>query len=370
MLKPNKKLSFIIIAGGTGGHFYPGLSIAKELKKRGHDVRFIVRKNDFVLPILKREQFLFDEIEASGFVRKLTIKNFLVFSKIISGFRSAKTILKEHKPSCVIAMGGYLSFSPVLCAKWLKIPVLLHEQNVFPGLANRWLAKLSDKVALGFIESQSFFPSKSVFTGNPVREEFFQLLPPEVARKKWNLDPLKKTLLVFGGSLGAHKLNELILKALSEMDLTNNPLQVVHFSGVQDEDWVKKEYSKLPIKSFVQSFCHEMAVAFSASDFIVCRAGASTVTELIALKKPSLLVPYPFATNDHQSFNAKVIFDKGAGVVIRESSLSKDKLKEILNDFLFKENFLLDLKSGFDRFSTDPLKAHLLVADLVEEMVK
>jgi len=273
-------MKILIVAGGTGGHFYPGLAVAKELLKTGHEVRFIIRHGDMVQPLLQREGISSSAIFAGGFSRKFSLQNLLSIGKLGVGFLESALLLIRHRPHRLLAMGGYLSVPPALAARILGVPVFLHEQNVRPGLANRMLGRLAGCIAIGFKASEFYFHRTCLLTGNPIRPEFGQLPSKAEALRQWGLDPGMKTLLVFGGSLGAHRLNQLVVEALSTSFLASlrSQMQVIHLTGPMDALGVRESYGKLKIPAKVEPYLNDMPQAYAAADLVLCRAGASSVS--------------------------------------------------------------------------------------------
>ncbi len=352
-----------IAAGGTGGHFYPGLAVAKELQRSGESFFFIIKKGDYVRPLLDREKIPYHLISAAGFQRKFSPKIFVGVFNLVAGFFQSIKILRSEKPAALLVMGGYLSAPPALAAHLLGIPVVLHEQNVIPGLANRFIRHFVRKVAISFPGSAKF-DTKAVLTGNPIRAEFSNLPTKAEARKKWGLEFDKFTLLVFGGSLGAQKLNNLVLSAFEQMDPVN--LQVIHIAGPLDVISVRDRYERLPFKSYVDSYCHDMPAAYAACDWVVCRAGASTISELMVVKKPSILVPYPLATDDHQTANARVLADVGAALLHQQKELTVENLRDIFEKLI--AGTMRIGSEGFQRLPIDPALASQKIAALIREV--
>ncbi|OVE76739.1 undecaprenyldiphospho-muramoylpentapeptide beta-N-acetylglucosaminyltransferase [bacterium F11] len=342
-------MKIVIVAGGTGGHFYPGLSVAHRLVEKGEEVRFVVRKNDYVIPFLEREKIPFDSISASGLSRSMHPKNILSLFQILKGFCQSYFILRSIGPDVLLVMGGYLSFPPAVAARLLGIPIVLHEQNVKPGLANRWLGRLARKVALSFEESKSHFGSQAQLTGNPIRKSLNELPGKEEICREMGLENNVPILLIFGGSQGAHGLNALCLDALTRLDPDVNRVQVVHLTGKLDESWIKEQTKGLKCRILVSAYCHTMEKLYAISDLILCRAGASTISELMAIKKPAILVPYPYATDQHQKANADVLGKKGAVLVFEERELSGERLKTIFVDLLENPGKLADMKSAYQK---------------------
>ena len=236
-------MKVVIVAGGTGGHFYPGLAVAKRLASHDHKVRFFIRRGDFVRPLLDREGFQYRQIFGAGFVRRLHPQNIVAVLKFLLSFVECFFSLAFRRPDVILAMGGYLSVSPVLVGKLLGIPTVLHEQNVQPGLANRLLSLFADRIALSFEDSRRFGLSRGEVTGNPIRTELRDLPSKEAALTHWSLDPQALTLLIFGGSLGAHRLNELAVEAFHFSANLRGAWQVLHITGPNDQAEVGAAYN-------------------------------------------------------------------------------------------------------------------------------
>ena len=360
-------MKILVAAGGTGGHFYPGLAVARALVAAGHTVTFLVRESDYVLPLLEREKLPFVTMKAAGFKRRLSPANVTAVAKIAFGLGQAMAIVGGLKPDAVLVMGGYLSFAPAVAARLRGIPVVLHEQNAVPGLANRFISRLVKKIAVSFDESRAVFGPKAVLTGNPVRLEFRRLPSREDALRRWSLDPKKRTVLVFGGSLGAHRLNLLIVESLPSIAAFAAQWQFLHFTGSSDEAAIKKAYASQPFSHHVEGYCHEMASAYAAADFVVCRAGASTLAELIAVRKPALLVPYPLATGAHQTKNAKMLVDVGAAALREQQDLGNGEMGRFLDRQLRDAAGLQTMAAGYSKLGVDPFAAAEHIRDLVLE---
>jgi UDP-N-acetylglucosamine--N-acetylmuramyl-(pentapeptide) pyrophosphoryl-undecaprenol N-acetylglucosamine transferase len=327
-----------IAAGGTGGHFYPGLAVARQLLANDHRVFFVIKQGDYVRPLLEREKIPYWAIHSAGLKRSLSLSNVLVPLRLLQGLAGSWSMLRSQKPDVLLVMGGYLSVPPALAARYLKIPVVLHEQNVVPGLANKMLSRIATRVAVSFAPGLSAFGEKATLTGNPVRAEFASLPPASEARSRFNLSPDTKTLLVFGGSLGARRLNELVTDALARLPDYADRVQIIHITGRDDAARMNDRYKKMKFRSFVDGFCHDMPAAYAAADAVIARSGASTVSELLVVGKPALLVPYPLATNGHQTANANVLARRGRAEVREQRDLSVDTLTPLLERFFNKSD--------------------------------
>jgi len=324
-------MKILIAAGGTGGHLYPGLAVARALS--GHDILFVVRRGDLGRDILKKEGFAVEEISGQGLPRSLSPKLFTFPFVFIQGWLDTWSLLKRYRPDRVLGMGGYLSVPVVMTAHALGIRTMLHEQNVFPGLANRLLSRWADSVAISFPASQPYFKGKNVWvSGLPIRREIGRI-DKTAARASLGLTKDLTTFLVFGGSLGAAKLNSTVVDAWPLLIQKNIPFQVLHVTGAKDFDRVRKLYEGLQICAQVLPYCHQMAEAYAAADAVICRAGASTIAELQAAKRPALLIPYPYASNNHQLYNAQVLEKRGQAKVISDQALTPMAIA----DFLFSK---------------------------------
>ncbi len=311
-------MKVLIVAGGTGGHLYPGLAVARALA--GHEILFAIRRGDLCCEILEKEEFKFAEIAGQGMPRALSMKAILFPLRFLQSWKDSRALLQRFRPDCVLGMGGYLSAPVIFTAHAMGIKTMIHEQNVFPGLANRWLDRWADSVAVSFSESQSYFKNKNIWvSGLPVRPEIGQV-DQKTGRKRLGLEPDKLTIFVFGGSLGAQKLNTVAVSAWTELQ-KKLPFQVLHVTGSKDFERVQSLYKGLDIPAKVLPYCHQMADAYAAADGVICRAGATTVAELLAVGRPALLVPYPYASNNHQLFNAKVLTSSGKGALVLDQNL-------------------------------------------------
>ena len=324
----------IIAAGGTGGHIYPGICLAKELKKRGYNPVFIVKKNDLGIKIVKSEGYQYFELNFIGFPREFCLRSFVFFFKLFFSVLKVIFLIVKIKPVFVIGLGSYISFPVVFVSKIFSIKTFIHEQNVVPGLANRFLSKFADRIAVSFPETKRYFPEdKTFYTGNFIREELFKA-NPEDALRKFNFDKSRFTVLIFGGSQGAHIINLTILKALKLILDLKDRIQFLHLTGKDDFPLVKNSYKELDFKAEILEYLDDMASAYAVSNLVICRAGATTIAEILELKKFSILIPYPYATEDHQTQNARYLEKLGFGVFVPENELSKEKIANLIRKYL------------------------------------
>lgn len=340
----------VIAAGGTGGHLYPAIATARELRKdSAWSVTFVVRSGDKGRSTLEQEGFSYVELAAEGMPRQLFGRWPIFMVKLIWGFLQALRLLRQQPPHVVVGMGGYVSVPVIVAARLLRIPTVVHEQNVRPGLANRWLGRWADEVAVSFPESIGAFPKgKAGVAGNPVRGDV-GAADREKARAAWEFDQKFFTVLVFGGSQGARRLNELVLEALRWLSSETPALQALHISGPDHFEKVRDAYRALPFKAVVLPYCEEMAQAYAAADLVICRSGASTVSELVAARRPSFLVPYPHATDRHQQANAEVLKQQGIAEVFDEEKLTGQELAVRLRMYLHHPDLLSRLTVGFSK---------------------
>jgi UDP-N-acetylglucosamine--N-acetylmuramyl-(pentapeptide) pyrophosphoryl-undecaprenol N-acetylglucosamine transferase len=326
----------IIAGGGTGGHLFPAIALAEELRSRTTDLPllFVGVEGGVEASLLARRGWDFEGIRASGLQGKRFLPRLRSLTLIPSGLIRSLSILRRFRPDVVVGFGGYASAAIVLSAVLARVPTVIHEQNALPGLANRWLGKIVDRVAVAFEGASDFFPmSKVRVTGNPVRAELFGVSRAE-AVTRLNLDPDRLTILIFGGSQGAHRLNRAVMEALPMLAGEREQIQFIHATGPRDLAVVRQGYEAGGYRAAVEPFFQAMAAAYAAADLCVCRAGAGTVVELCALGKPSVLVPFPFAANDHQRYNAEAVVASGGARMVLDRELSGAAVAEIIRTCL------------------------------------
>ena len=337
-------IKVIISGGGTGGHIYPGISLAYEIKDRDvkNDILFVGTERGLESKLIPREGFKIIKIKAQGIKRKICFENLTVIVIfLISLFQSYK-IIKKYKPDIVIGTGGYVSGSVILMAAILGIPTFVHEQNVIPGITNKFLSRITRTTFLSFNQSKEYFSSKAklIFTGNPLR---FKNIKQSTDReyKKFNLDSLKKTMLVLGGSKGAASINRAVLGGIDLIkEVIKNDWQVLLISGQDDYDNIMEIVGEDHKIFSVEPYLHDIEKAYSLADLVICRAGATTLAEIGAYGLPVILIPYPHATHNHQGINAKIFEREGAAILILEKDLSDKKLAQVLLDILKDKNRL------------------------------
>jgi UDP-N-acetylglucosamine--N-acetylmuramyl-(pentapeptide) pyrophosphoryl-undecaprenol N-acetylglucosamine transferase len=308
----------IVAGGGTGGHLFPGLAVAEALAAQEDvSILFVGSAYGFEARALPRTRFSFRALHVRG-VRGRGVRGVLEFVwRLPLAVLQSWHIVGTFRPTLVLGLGGYGSV-PVAVAAWLRrIPLLLLEQNAHPGLANRGLARLARKICTTYAESAHFFPAgKAVHTGNPVRQLSCARGP----------SPEHFTIFAFGGSQGAHAINCAMAGAAAILAKQVPGLRILHQTGAADLEWVKRRYEELGVDVEVFEFVRDMGDAYGRADLVVCRAGATTLAELSTVAKPSILVPYPFAADDHQRMNAEILRDRGAAEMIVNAELSGERL--------------------------------------------
>jgi len=363
-------MRFIIACGGTGGHFYPGYTLGRRLCSRGHEVLFILRREDPAGSRLDFESLPYAELDMLGMPRGLSTRWPVFFWKLAGALRSAGRILRSYQPQAAVGMGGYLTFPIVAAARLQGVPYVLHESNALVGLANKVCAGGAYALALGLPLKSAGGGLRTVLTGTPIREELLAAGAPGASRQSLRLAADAPTLLVFGGSQGAQSINETVPAALALLAAKRSgPLQVIHLTGYRDEQKVIARYQAGPksLNWAVLPYADDMAPLYAAADLVLSRAGASTLSELIALRKPSLLVPYPHAAAGHQRVNARLLEEAGAARVIEERRLSARELAGELERALDTDGRLAQMAAAYDGLSIPAGAAGgAALADLVE----
>jgi len=344
-------MKIIISGGGTGGHVYPAIAIADGIKKikPAAEILFVGAKGKIEMEKVPKAGYRIEGLWISGFHRRLTIRNLLFPIKLLGSLWKVNRIINRFRPDVVVGVGGFASGPAVLLANWKRIPTLIQEQNSFPGVTNRLLANKADRFCVAYKETERFFPiEKIALTGNPVRTEFFQNLEAkrDEAFEYFGFEKNKKTLLVFGGSLGARTINDAMVanaKILSE----HPEIQVLWQAGkLYIEEMQQSETAKLPTTQ-IRQFIDRMDLAFAAADVIVARAGASTISELCLVGKPAILIPSPNVAEDHQTKNAMALVKKKAAILVKDSEAKEwiiEKALEVLGDEAIGNNLSANIK--------------------------
>jgi UDP-N-acetylglucosamine--N-acetylmuramyl-(pentapeptide) pyrophosphoryl-undecaprenol N-acetylglucosamine transferase len=312
-------MRMIVAGGGTGGHLFPGLAVAEALMAQQEDahVLFVGSAYGIEATAVPKTQFPFQALAIRG-LRGRGVRGALSFVwQFPVALLQAWRIVRTFRPTVVLGLGGYSSVPPVLAAWLHRVPSVLLEQNVRPGWANRFLGRLARRVCTTFPDTQHFFPAGRVMrTGNPVRQLASPLRPA----------PDHFTIFVFGGSQGAHTINRAAVDAAKTLADQLPGLRMIHQTGAADVEWVERRYRELGVEAEVLSFVQDMRNAYGRADLVICRAGATTLAELAAVGKPSVLVPYPFHADQHQRVNAEVATRHGAAEMIADADLSRGRL--------------------------------------------
>ena len=319
--------TWLIAGGGTGGHLYPGIAIAEELKTRRPDARIVFAGRGLPLEraIVERHGYALVAVRSGGVVGRSLLGRLQGMGNALRGFFEAGKVIDILKPRAVIGVGGYASFPMVLAAQARGIPTLIQDQNAVPGLSNRLLGRLARAIALTYDETRRFFGGRGVVTGNPIRAEFRQA-DREKARLRRASGDATRRLFVFGGSQGSKALNDAVLQALPRLAARRGHLVIVHGTGPSDADRVRAAYVASGIEAEVLPYLDNIRAAYEDADLVVARSGASTVSELMACGKPSILVPLPTSAHDHQKKNAEAAARAGAAVLLEQKDLTGDSL--------------------------------------------
>lgn len=365
----------ILSGGGTGGHIYPAVSIGKEIKRQNStaELLFIGTEKGLESDIVPKEGFNLIKLKVRGFERKLSFGNIAAVMESFTGLFKAAKIIKDFKPDVVIGTGGYVCGSVLLAAALMNVPTLIHEQNAFPGVTNKILARFVDIVALNFSDAKEYFPksNKVIVTGNPIRSNILSISKEE-GLKELGFSKELPVVLVVGGSRGAKKLNESVLP-LAKHCVNEKSFQMLHMTGKTQYDDTIGKYKNEGIATDtrylkVMPYLHNMPHALAASDLVISRCGASTLSEITALGKPSILVPYPYATDNHQEYNGRALEKNGAAIVILDRDLNGEILYNEVIDILNKQEKVNQMKvKSKEQGRTD---AAYVIVKAAERLVK
>lgn len=357
----------IISGGGTGGHIFPAIAIAKELQKSFSDIEvlFVGAKGRMEMEKVPAAGFEIEGLWISGLQRKLSLKNLLIPLKVISSILKARKIIKRFKPDIAVGVGGYASAPLCWVAGKRNIPVLLQEQNSYPGITNKLLARKASKICVAYNHMEAYFPKdKLMLTGNPVRSDIQDVAGKRTdAFKHFKLDPSKTTILVLGGSLGARTINESMKEALPEFKLNN--YQVIWQCGkLYSAEF--SNFSDSLAGILVTSFIERMDLAYSAADLIVSRAGALSISELCLVGKPTILIPSPTVAEDHQTKNARSLVEKDAAVLIKDSFASQKLAAEVVR-IMNSEDLKKSLALNISKLA-EPDSAYKIAKEIMDLM--
>ncbi|HOZ74526.1 MAG TPA: undecaprenyldiphospho-muramoylpentapeptide beta-N-acetylglucosaminyltransferase [Flavobacterium sp.] len=360
------KPRFILSGGGTGGHIYPAIAIADALKSRFPEAEFLFvgAKDKMEMQKVPQAGYNIRGLWIAGLQRRLTLDNTMFPVKLITSLLKARRIVAEFKPDVVIGTGGFASGPLLQVAGFAGIPTVIQEQNSYPGITNKMLARKADKICVAYEGLERFFPKqKIVLTGNPVRQDLVAMADKakrKEAKEYFKLDPDKKTLLVLGGSLGSRRINQLIAKEI--VNFVAQGVQVIWQCG----KFYLEEYQHYSDKENIQvvSFIDRMDLVYAAADIVISRAGASSVSELCLVGKPVIFIPSPNVAEDHQTKNAQAIVEKKGAILLREVELDT-QFQTVFNGLLSSEALQNELSENILKLAKpDATK------DIVEEIVK
>lgn len=360
---PENGYRMVVGGGGTGGHLFPGIAVAQAFKNRNRKNRvlFVNAGRPLERRVLSELGWSYKVISIEGLKGRGRWNQMRAAFKVPGAIWSAGRILKGFQPDVVMSVGGY-SAGPVAAAATLRgIPTVLHEQNRLPGLTNRILGRMVDRIYISFEESREYFnPAKVKVSGNPVRDEMLSL-----AAQPTDAQPVKTfTVLVVGGSQGAQAINQAVVDALPELSRLPG-LSLVHQTGAGDEESVKAAYGQVGLEATVQPFFSDMAEQYSRADLIICRAGATTVAEITAIGKAAVFVPFPFAADDHQTLNAQALVDAGAAEMVKQEKLTGGLLAKLVKDYM-ENRVLLTEMAAKARALGRPEAVETIVDDIFE----
>lgn len=348
-----------VACGGTGGHIFPGLAVAQELKERGHSVDLWVSGRDIESLSLKDWDGGKVSVNASGFPSGISLRHIVSAFRILISIMKCRKLMRQTRPDVLLAMGSYASVGPVIAACTLKVPIVLHEANVIPGRAISFLSRFATKVAITFPETRAYIKNiDMVETGFPVRRGI-NLAGRGSSHSKF-------TVLVTGGSQGARRLNEISSDAFCKMKNDGHDFHVIHLSGMTDRDTVHEKYAAAGVSAEVTGFLADMGSAYGSSDIAVCRAGAATCCELAACGVPALLIPLPTSMHGHQLANARSFERTGAADVMEERDLAPQTLADYIEHCMSDPGKLASMRQAMrQRARAD---AAVRIADLAESL--
>ena len=358
---------YLIAAGGTGGHFYPGVALGKALIEKGKNVIFIIRQGSPNIDYLDKHELSFQEIDFVSMPRNKNIKAWLNFlRKFFKTLKQMRNLLKLTEPKYCIGMGGYISFPLIFTAHLMGYKTAIHDSNSRMGLANKICAKFADIIFLGLPLEK--MPRKSVLVGTPIREEFLVKLTEE-EKIYWQMETnFGINILIFGGSQGAKKLNFAAAAAAKKLlALAKGRLHIFHITGTRDFEEIKKVYAGTANVKLLP-YAEDIYNLMKAVHIIIARSGASSLAEICALKKPSILVPFPYAADNHQYYNAKLFKDAGISFLIEESDNLQQDLFNAVKKLLSEPAHLKNMRASYNNLTLpNPLKAAAKMVQILEE---
>ncbi len=367
-------MKVIIAGGGTGGHLFPGIAVAEEFQNRNikkTDIIFVGTHQGIEARIIPKQGYDLKFLRAEGIVGKSILKKLKAFIIFFLSIIDSINILKKVRPDIVLGVGGYASVGMVLAARLKGIPTMILEQNSVPGLANRVLSNFVDSIAVTYQESMVHFPSyKTTLTGNPVRKQMLLKDKKDIdaAYSLFSIDRDKFTIFVFGGSAGASSINYAMIEALKYLTEFRDSIQFLHQTGKKDYYVVRDAYRSHGFKGVVAPFIYQMAEAYAVSDMVVSRAGATTLSEITVMGKPSILIPYPYAASNHQEYNAIKLKNMGAARIILDRELTGQRLAFEIKELYLNNDLRADMARAASAFGR--LDAAEKIVDLAMSLLR
>ena len=340
--KDVESLKIVMAGGGTGGHLFPGITIAQEFMARNsqNKIVFVSTGNQLEQRVLAKTNFALERVSVEGIKGRGLWNQTKSICKLPKSIYQAIRILRRFKPDLVVGLGSYSAGPVVLAARLLGVKIVLHEQNILPGITNRMLARFADMIFVSFEDTKARLASaKSKFTGNPVRQSILNGSRQLISEDRAEAGQKPFTILIIGGSQGAHRINITMVEALDRLRQIDD-LYIFHQTGAADEKMVQDAYGRHDVASTVQSFFDDMAPLYQKADLIICRAGATTVAEITAIGKAVIFIPFPYAADDHQALNAASLTKKGAAEMILEKDLTAKMLGEKIEYYALHPDIL------------------------------
>lgn len=365
----NMNKRFLIAAGGTGGHFYPGFSLGRLLNRQGCSVLFIVRKHDPAARVLQEHRLKYQEIDFCALPRTLNVfKYFSFVAKLYKALRQTARLVEEFKPDVAVGTGGYVSFPLIFSAHLKGVKTAVHDSNTKIGLANKACSFFTDLFMLGLPVNKKIRRSRLV--GTPIRPEFAEKVDRRKVLENLGLNPDYKTILLFGGSQGAKALNLALIDTVKQLVAENEELQFIHISGERWYQSISNRYGKTN-RVLVLPYSNEIYDLIHACHLAVCRSGAGTLAELMYCQKPSVLVPLPTAAANHQFYNAKVLQSVGCAALVEEGSHLQKELYTVMDRILNAPNnaILQNMQENFSKLNLpNPITASSQIADILKHL--
>lgn len=357
---------YLIAAGGTGGHFYPGIALGKALIEKGKSVIFVIKQGSPNIKYLDQNELSFQEIDFVSMPRNKSIKAWWNFiKKFFKTLKQMRQLIKLTEPKCCIGMGGYISFPLIFTAHFMHYKTAIHDSNSRMGLANKICSKFADFVFLGLPVEKA--PKKSILVGTPIREEFHTKMTEE-EKIFWEMETnFGINFLIFGGSQGAKKLNYAAAGAFKKLlAQSNGRLNVFHITGTRDYEEIKTTYGNIKNLTLLP-YAEDIYSLMKAVHIIVARSGASSLAEICALKKPSILIPFPFAADNHQYYNAKLFKDAGLSFLIEESDNLEQDIYNAVKKLLSEPEHLKKMRASYNKLTLpNPLQAAEKMVQILE----